>query len=148
MAQNEGAGHHKRALRGFARGGAMVIGMGLLFSLWMMLFSSPLSALFLSSEAEALPLCASYLRIIGGFYFLSFTGHTFVGWYRGSGRMNITFIGTTLQIVTRVVCTYLLVGALGLDAVGLSSGVGWVRIVVVQVCVCLLERRRDRRAAA
>ena len=41
VAQNEGAGHHKRALRGFARGGAMVIGMGLLFSLWMMLFSSP-----------------------------------------------------------------------------------------------------------
>ena len=148
VAQNEGAGHHKRALQGFARGGAMVIGMGLLFSLWMMLFSSPLSALFLSSEAEALPLCASYLRIIGGFYFLSFTGHTFVGWYRGSGRMNITFIGTTLQIVTRVVCTYLLVGAMGLDAVALSTGLGWVLIVVFQVCVFLLERRRDRRAAA
>ena len=44
--------------------------------------------------------------------------------------MNITFFGTTLQIVVRVIGTYLLVGAMGLDAVALSTGLGWVVIVL------------------
>ena len=41
------------------------------------------------------------------FYFLSFIGHSYVGHYRGIGRMNITFFGTTLQIAVRVIGTYL-----------------------------------------
>lgn len=38
--------------------------------------------------------------------------------------MNITFWGTTIQIVVRVVGAYLLVGRLGLDAVALATGLG------------------------
>ena len=55
--------------------------------------------------------------------------------------MNITFFGTTLQIVVRVIGTYLLVGAMGLDAVALSTGLGWVVIVLFHSTVYLLERR-------
>ena len=69
------------------------------------------------------------LRLIALFYFLSFTGHLFVGWYRGTGRMNITFYGTTLQIIIRVAGTYLLIDAMGLDAVALATGLGWIGVV-------------------
>ena len=51
--------------------------------------------------------------------------------------MNITFFGTTLQIVVRVVCTYLLVDLLGLDAVALATGLGWVVIVLFHSTVYL-----------
>ena len=82
---------------------------------------------------------ASYLRLMGCFYFLSFMGHSYVGHYRGIGRMNITFWGTTLQIAVRVVLTYALAGAMGLDAVALATGLGWVAIVLFHSTVFLLE---------
>ena len=43
--------------------------------------------------------------------------------------------------MVRVVGTYLLVDALGLDAVALSTGLGWVVIVLFQVVVFFLERK-------
>ena len=143
VAQNQGAGKHRRALSGFVRGGALVISTGLIFSALLHLFAPAFSAVFLESGSGALALCSSYLRLMGWFYWLSFTGHTFVGWYRGTGRMNITFWGTTIQIVVRVVGAYLLVGRLGLDAVALATGLGWTVIVLFQLTVFALERRRE-----
>ena len=141
VAQNKGAGKEKRALQGLVRGGTIVIGTGLAFSLLMRLAAGPLSAVFLKPGTQAMALSVSYLQLISWFYFLSFVGHTFVGWYRGTGRMNITFWGTTAQIIVRVIGSYLLVAAMGLDAVALSTGLGWVVIVVFQLVVFFLERR-------
>ena len=139
VAQNQGAGKLRRALSGFLRGGTLVISTGLIFSALLHLFAPAFSAVFLEAGSGALALCSSYLRLMGWFYWLSFTGHTFVGWYRGTGRMNITFWGTTIQIIVRVAGTYLLVSRLGLDAVALATGLGWVAIVLFHSTVFLLE---------
>ena len=114
VAQNQGARKYRRALSGFLRGAVM---------------------------AESAALGASYLRLMGCFYFLSFMGHSYVGHYRGIGRMNVTFWGTTLQIAVRVVLTYALADAMGLDAVALATGLGWVAIVLFHSTVFLLELR-------
>lgn len=53
--------------------------------------------------------------------------------------MNVTFIGTTLQIAVRVIGTYALVGLLGLNAVALATGLGWVVIVLFHSTVFVLE---------
>ena len=55
--------------------------------------------------------------------------------------MNITFWGTTMQISLRVAGTYLLVSSMGLDAVALSTGIGWCLIVAYQFLVFFLERK-------
>ena len=140
VAQNQGAKEYRRAKDGFLRGMAMVTGIGVVFSFLLALFGEPLVTIFLD-EPVSITLGTSYLRLMGYFYFLSFIGHSFVGHYRGIGRMNITFFGTTLQIVVRVVCTYLLVDFLGLDAVALATGLGWVVIVLFHSSVYLLECR-------
>ena len=140
MAQNQGAKEYRRAKDGFLRGMAIVTGIGVVFSFLLALFGEPLVTIFLD-EPVSITLGTSYLRLMGYFYFLSFIGHSFVGHYRGIGRMNITFFGTTLQIVVRVVCTYLLVDLLGLDAVALATGLGWVVIVLFHSSVYLLECR-------
>lgn len=129
IAQNRGAGADKRMLSGFARAAVMLVGTGLVSSVIMRQAARPLALIFLDPEAQAVPYAVSYLRLIALFYFLSFTGHLFVGWYRGTGRMNITFYGTTLQIIIRVAGTYLLIDAMGLDAVALATGLGWVGVV-------------------
>lgn len=144
IAQNRGAGAHRRALQGFLRGLAITVGTGVVLSLAMGLFARPLSALFLGSGA-GVELCASYLVLLSFFFLLPFFGNSFVGWFRGTGRMNVTFVGTTLQIVIRVVGTYLLVDAMGLNAVALATGLGWMSIVAFQIVVFLLQLRTLKR---
>ena len=146
IAQNHGAGEDRRALRGFLLGSAVTVGVGVVFSAAMGLFAQPLAHLFLGG-GEGMAPCISYLRLISWFYLLSFFGNSFVGWFRGTGRMNITFFGTTLQIVIRVVGTYLLVGTMGLDAVALATGLGWVAIVLFQTTIFLRQIRPNRPSA-
>lgn len=142
VAQNRGAGKIDRARQGFGRGLAIQIAMGLVFSLLLHLASRPLVIPFLSgTEAESVVLGASYLKQISWFYFLSFAGHSFVGWFRGSGRMTVTFWCTTVQIAVRVAGSYLLVSSMGLDAVALATGFGWITIVAIQLTIFGLERR-------
>lgn len=143
IAQNHGAGEDRRALRGFLMGSAATIGVGVLFSASMGIFAQPLAYLFLGGGTGMAP-CISYLRLISWFYLLSFFGNSFVGWFRGTGRMNITFFGTTLQIAIRVIGTYLLVKTMGLDAVALATGLGWVAIVTFQTTVFLLQLKNTR----
>lgn len=142
VAQNQGAGQPQRARAGFRRGFVIVTSIGLFFSVLLHLGGGALISPFLSnSETDSLSLGTSYLRLMGWFYFLAFIGHSFVGHFRGAGRMNITFWGTTLQILVRVAGTYLLVDALALDAVALATGLGWVIIVLFQSTVYFLELR-------
>ena len=141
VAQNQGAGKYRRATQGFYRGGAIVVGIGVLFSFLLSLGGHILVLPFLNGEPDAIVLGTSYLRWMGLFYFLSFIGHVYVGHYRGIGRMNITFWGTTIQIAVRVVFTYLLVGAMGLDAVAFATGLGWLVIVLFHSTVYYLERK-------
>ena len=139
-AQNQGAGQPRRAVRGFFRGAALTVGTGVIFTAAMGLFAGPIAQIFLE-EGEAAALCASYLRMFSLFFLLSYFGNSFAGWFRGSGRMNIVFWGTFIQIVIRVIGTYLLVDAMDLNAVALSTGLGWAVLIVFQVTVFLLERK-------
>lgn len=141
VAQNKGAGMRERAIQGFQRGAAIVITIGLLFSSLMILAARPMTALFLDWSGDSAELCVEYLQLIGWFYFLAFVGNSFVGWYRGAGRMNVTFMGTTIQIIIRVIGTYLLVGTMGLNAVALATGLGWVVIVIFHGLIFLLWLR-------
>ena len=141
IAQNKGAKQEKRMLQGLVRGGSMIIGVSVLLACVMNFASAPISAIFLGWANESAVLCISYLKAISFFYILSFTGHTFVAWYRGNGRMNVTFWCTTTQIAVRVIFTYLMVNALGLDAVAYATGIGWVVIVVMQLTIFWLERK-------
>ncbi len=140
IAQNRGARQPRRALRGFLLGCALTLGAGACFSAGMGLFAQPLALFFLDGGEGILP-CVRYLQFISWFYLLSFCGHCYVGWFRGCGRMNVTFLGTTLQIAIRVAATWALVDAMALDAVALATGLGWVAIVLFHSSIFLLQLR-------
>ena len=141
VAQNRGAHQPKRAIRGFVQGYLISIGMGILFSILMHTRAESLSALFLGETGTGMTECISYLTIISWVYVLTFSGHSYIGWFRGIGRMNITFLCTTAQILIRVVGTYLLVNAMALDAVALASGIGWVVIFCCHTTFFFLTRK-------
>lgn len=146
VAQNRGAKQNQRALQGFFRGAALVICTGLFFSVALVLGGDLFVMPFLDlTETAAREIGGGYLRLLGWFYFLSFTGHAYVGHFRGEGRMKVTFWGTTTQIIVRVIGTYLLVDSMGLNATALSTGIGWVVIVLFHSTFFLSEGHLKRK---
>jgi O-antigen/teichoic acid export membrane protein len=101
-----------------------------------------------ANQGEAVAEGVAYMQSLCFFYIFSYIGSSFVGFYRGTGRINIPFIGTTLQISVRVVLSYWLAPLLGLKAVGLATGIGWISIVTFQLLVFSSIRRRERREEA
>ena len=143
VAQNKGAGNLKRGLRGFLEATVIQIVLGFCATALMLLRPELLLTPFLPGGGESMVHGVNYLLHIGGFYFLSFWGNHVSGWFRAVGRMNVTFWGTTVQIVIRVILSYLLVDSMGLSAVGLATGIGWIVIICSHTTIFLLERRKD-----
>ena len=142
-AQNKGAGKLRRGLRGFMETAAIQVVLGFLFTALMLLKPAMLLAPFLSGDGESMIHGVNYLLWIGGFYFMTFWGNHVVGWFRGMGRMDVTFWGTTIQIIIRVILSYLMVDAMGLSAVALATGIGWIVVITSHTVIFLLERRND-----
>ena len=99
-------------------------------SLFMFFGSDPALRLFLSSSDElALYYGNSYIRLISVFYIFCFTGSAYMGYFKGQGYMVIAFCGTTLHIIFRAICSAIMIGKMGLTAVALFSGLGWILCV-------------------
>ena len=146
ISQNHGAGNTRREREGFQQGMGLAIAMGVVLSAVMFLLARPGMLWFLDeSEAQAIAFGASYMRVISIFYILCFTGNTFVGFFRGVGRMHVLLIGTTLHITIRVILSHLLVGSMDLAAVALATGIGWACMTVYQM-ICLFRWRRENRS--
>ena len=149
VAQNTGAGNHKRALKGFLEGLASLALLSLFVSLLLFATARPGVTLFVgANQGEAVAEGVAYMQALCFFYIFSYIGSSFVGFYRGTGRINIPFIGTTLQISVRVILSYWLAPLLGLKAVGLATGIGWISIVTFQLLVFSSIRKRERREEA
>ena len=131
VAQNTGAGKRPRARQGFFIGLRGLLAVAGLLSLILFFSAEALMRFFVpDGSARTISYGTSYLQILCFFYFLSYTGSAFVGFFRGSGLVNIPLIGTTLHISLRVILSYLFVASLGMDAVSYATGVGWIIIVI------------------
>ncbi len=133
-AQNTGAGNDKRSEKGFYIGLFLLIAGGILFSGMMFLTAGTWMNLFIAGASpQAAVWGIEYLQIIALFYPFCFSGHGFVGYFRGTGNMQMPFIGTTLQIVIRVVGSCFLAPSMGLSGVALATGLGWFLLIFYQV---------------
>lgn len=132
IAQNWGSGNKKRVRDGLRHGLVLEIICGTVLSVVMFLLS-PLCMRFLvgADDMDILQPGISYLRVISIFYILCYIGNAFVGFFRGVGKIDIPFIATTIQITIRVVLSYLMIDKLGLSAVAVACGIGWVCVVFV-----------------
>ena len=146
VAQNTGAGNRKRALKGFMEGVSSLIVLGVFMSFTLYATARPCVTVFVGAgQTSAIAEGVSYMQILSFFYVLSYIGSSFVGFFRGSGRINIPLIGTTLHISLRVILSYWLAPKMGLKAVGLATGIGWIAIVIFQLTVFFLGRRREEK---
>lgn len=130
VAQNTGAGENARVKEGFRTGQRLLAGLGLFMSLAMLAGAEPCLRMVLpAGDAAALGPAVGYLRLVACFYLFNFLGSGQAGYFRGRGRVNIPVIGATGHISLRAALSFLLAPGMGLPAVALATGLGWIGVV-------------------
>lgn len=146
IGQNTGAGDSRRSRGGFFTGERLLAALGLAMSALMILGAVPALSLVLpeGSGEAVLREAAGYLRLVAWFYLFNFLGSGMVGYFQGRGLVNLPAMGAAGHITARVVLSALLAPRMGLSAVALATGLGWMGVV----SVWSLPLRRDLRRAA
>ncbi|MCC0682181.1 MATE family efflux transporter [Clostridioides sp. ES-S-0005-03] len=136
VAQNLGNENRKRAKQGFYTGLIILLCLGIGLSL-IMYFSAKAGIKFMMNNANDRIMVngIEYMKTIAIFYVLCFIGSAFVGWYRGSGKVNIPVIGTILHISIRVIISYLFIQQFALKTIAFATGIGWVSVVTFQYII-------------
>ena len=148
VSQNYGAQNDDRVRDGLKEGLKLGVCLGLVLSVLLYVCARVGVGVFLAEgEAEAIGFGVTYLKQIALFYVLCFTGNLFAGYFRGVGRVYTPLAATTLHISVRVVLSYLWAGKLGLRAVALATGIGWLCMTAIQLTMLWHIRRKPRIAA-
>ena len=138
VAQNDGAHCQMRITQGIRQGGRLMIGTSVVLGTAVFLLRKQVMGLLVpEGNAQAVTAACQYLGVMCVCYLLAFWADTNQGYFRGSGHIHYAFYATLLQIVLRVLFTYLLPAELGVTAVAAATGLGWVAMIALQT---LLKR--------
>lgn len=144
--QNTGAKDARRSRTGFFTGERLLAALGLVMSALMIAGAVPALSLVLpeGSGEAVFAEARGYLRLVACFYVFNFLGSGMVGWFQGRGLVNLPAMGAAGHITLRVVLSALLAPRMGLPAVALATGLGWVGVV----SAWSVPLRKDLRQAA
>ncbi len=125
-AQNKGANLPKRIRHGFL--GCLMIAM--LYSIFMaaLLYFLPESIMSVFTNEHDMQVItegAFYLRTMSVFYFLGSCMYAAQGFFRGMGRLFVSFFSSFSQILLRIVISYLFAPKFGMLAICAATIVGW-----------------------
>ncbi len=130
IGQNTGAGDADRVRKGFLTGQKLLLAFGAFMTAVMLLGAEPCLRLVLPPDgSDSLGPALGYFRLVACFYIFNFLGSGLAGYFQGRGRVNLPVIGATGHITLRVILSALLAPRMGLPAVALATGLGWVGVV-------------------
>jgi len=130
IGQNTGAKDNGRVRDGFRTGQRLLAALGLAMSALMIVFAVPTLKLVLPADSVGgMGHAVGYLRLVAVFYLFNFLGSGLSGYFHGRGRVNLPVAGTTSHITIRVIISYFLASRMGLEAVALATGIGWMFVV-------------------
>lgn len=142
LAQNRGAKKNERIKRGFWSG-MIIETLYWCILVGIVYFSARgLMKLFVpNDEGNVIKLGVNYLQLMAFFYLLPSWTNGIQGYFRGMGDLKITLMSTFLQIVGRVVFSYLLAPKMGIVGIALSCLGGWIIMLVYEVPLCIKHRK-------
>lgn len=141
VGQNTGAGETRRAQDGLWQGERLLLAFGVFMSLAMILGAEPcLKWVLPAGDGAGLSPAVAYLRLVACFYVFNFLGSGLAGYFCGKGRVHIPVIGATGHISLRVLLSILLTPVMGLPAVALATGLGWIGVVTFWSILVMREK--------
>lgn len=128
VAQNKGAGKHKRILNGIRSALKIITIYCVIITSFILIFTKPLLYIFINkNEVEILNIGTQYLYIVAVFYCL--IGYLFMlyGLFRGYGRPGVSIVLTIASLGTRVILAHVLssISWIGLVGIWWSIPIGW-----------------------
>ena len=126
-AQNLGSGQKGRVREAFRASLRQTALLGIACSL-IMFFTADYTVGFMLGawEGSGFESGVSYIKLISFFYLFCFTGNSFCGYFDGLGRVSIPTAGAIGHITLRVILSWLMISRIGLPAVALATGIGWI----------------------
>lgn len=130
IGQRFGAGKPMEVKDGMKSSMRLHLLSGGILALLMFASASPVICFLLNGTGSAASEGIRYVRLVAMFYLFNFIGCAYVGYFRGVGRLRIPTAGSTLQISVRVLLSCLLAPKMGLAAIALATGAGWIVAVI------------------
>lgn len=140
MAQNRGAGRTDRMREGFKKGMLLELVYSILIMAVCYIFAEPLMRLF-SNDISVIGHGVAYLKLISLMYLFPALTNGIQGYFRGIGRLRITFTASLINMSLRVITAALLIFrfSAGIEALPFSYLAGWVGMLVLEVPILIKE---------
>ena len=141
-AQNLGAKKNDRIAKGYRSALLIVIAFSLIFLFVLNTFSHEIISLFLGSEGsfEAYHIGEGYLRFLSFFYFILGFAMCTGGLLRGLGRMKVFTVSSMLNLLFRVVSSFVFAPIFGAEVVYYVVPIGWL----IYFSLCYLDYRKAK----
>lgn len=141
IGQCYGAGQKERIRKGLFQCMQLMITFCIPLCILMAATARPFTILLVGTASESVVSQAfHYLAVVSCFYVFCFIGSTFVGYYKGIGMIHVPVCGTILQMCIRIILSWILLDRLGLPAVALGTGIGWIAINIYQTLLYRISR--------
>ena len=131
ISQNLGHGDRARVRSFYRAGVGAELALLAVLGTATRLFAPQIIALF-SDNADVIAAGARYTGTMAFLYLFAVLGEVIQGYFRGVGRLRLTMIASLLQVVLRVVLSYLLIPLWGVYGVCVAVASGWVLLVGIE----------------
>ncbi len=131
-AQNIGAEKIDRVYEGFRSGIILVMTSALPFFIAFFFFSEHMINFFMNEDSQlAIQIGSQFLKIVSPFYFIISIKLISDGVLRGSGAMKYFMVSTFLDLIIRVVLSFILSNYLKTTGIWLSWPIGWTLATIL-----------------
>ncbi len=141
MSQNFGYGSGKQVVAFYKRGLLLAVIYGAVLFCVCHGFSRELIGMFTDNE-DVIRSGSSYVSLMGNFYILACFGEMTQALYRGIGKLKICALASGLQVLLRVILSYLLIPRLGIPGISYSVATGWFLLVLVEGAFTVMECKK------
>jgi MATE family, multidrug efflux pump len=136
IAQNRGAKKENRIAEAFKKTLFIELGYWLILFVATLIGARSVMKLFVSdSTSNVVELGSTYLAYMGFFYLLPAFTNWIQGYFRGMGKMQVTFYSTTIQMIFRVLFVYLMIPIAGFTGIAYGCLAGWIAMLLYEVPV-------------
>ncbi len=144
--QNRGAQKEDRIKKGFLTGLRLEITYWFILLIIVFAGAKFIMGFFVPDKtSDMISIGEDYLRTMAFFYLLPALTNGIQGYFRGMGKLNVTLMATVVQMIFRVILSFIFAPVLGITGIAYACFGGWVAMLIYEVPVYLKLRKAYRK---